>query len=41
MCDQLEIYQALTDAYQGLYYIVTAGVLKKAIKPYSWPEVEE
>ncbi len=41
MCDQLEFCQAMTDAYQGLYYIAVVAVVKKGIKPYNWPEVDE
>ena len=31
----------MTDAYQGLYYISVAALIKKGIKPYLWPEVDE
>lgn len=41
MCDQLEFSQAMTDAYQGLYYIAVAALVRKGIKPYNWPEVDE
>ena len=41
MCDQLEFTQAMTDAYQGLYYISLAALVKQGIKPYEWPEVDE
>lgn len=41
MCDQLEFCQAMTDAYQGLYYIALAALCKNGIKDYLWPEVDE
>lgn len=41
MCDQLEVCQAMTDAYQGLYFIAVAAVVKRGIKPYNWPEIDE
>ena len=31
ICDQLEFGQAMTDAYQGLYYISVAALIKKGI----------
>lgn len=31
----------MNDSYQGLYYITVAASIKKAIKPFLWPEVDE
>ena len=40
-CDQQEVYLALADAYQGLYFLSVAAQINNAIKPYTWNEVDQ
>ena len=40
-CDQAELFTALNDAYQALYYITLAAQTKDGIKPYLWAEVDQ
>jgi len=31
----------MNDAYNGMYLLSIAALVKKGIKPYNWPEVDE